>query len=1177
MKKIIKYILMCTVVTVLLGLAVFARTTTASGTCGDNLTWTLYDDGELAIDGTGEMWDWSSPSSAPWYSYQRHIEAVTIESDVTTIGNYAFYACIELASVDIGDSVTTIGDYAFKGCASLTSVTIEDSVTTIGSYAFYNCTSLMNVNIGERVTSIGNHAFSECYILTSVDIGGRVASIGAFAFSNCDDLTNVYIPDGVTSIGGYAFAYCNSLISVYVGDSVMTIGNYAFYDCDSLISVEIPNGVTSIGDHVFSDCVSLTSVEIPNSVTTIDDYAFCNCESLTSVEIPNSVTSIGDHVFNGCVSLTSVKISESVTSIGDYAFYYCPSLTRITVDENNANYSSDGSGVLFNKDKTTLIKYTVGNARTAYTIPNSVMSIDDYAFRYCSSLTSVTIGNSVTTIGSLAFQECINLTSVEIPDSVTSIGYMAFVGCDSLTKAIIRSKTVTFGSSVFYCIPKTLEIHGYTGSTAETYAKENGHTFVVLRGIIASGTCGDNLTWTLYDDGELVIDGTGAMADWNSSSSVPWYSYRNQIKKVTIGNGITSIGNHAFYNCGNLTSVTIPGSITSIGNFSFDNCTNLADISLPSGITNIGSYAFSGCDALKNILIPASVTSIGNDAFFSCASLANITVNVNNTVYSSDEYGVLFNKDKTELIQYPVGNIRETYTVPDSVTYIYFRSFGKCANLTNIVVNATNKNYSSDEYGVLFNKDKTTLIQYPIGNTRKTYIIPDSVTYIEYEAFYYCDSLTNITIPDSVVDIGWIAFERCTGLTSVTIPDSVTSIGFSAFGYCSGLTSVILPNGLTSIDDNTFYVCRSLTSITIPDSVTSIGDAAFAWCTNMTKATVYSRDVEFGEDVFAEAADGFEIHGYTGSTAEAYASENGHIFVPIPIDLAGVTMTLGSSLSLDFAIDTSKIDGTDNYAEMTIVYADGRPSETVTVPQSEWTLYGGTIYTAKFTGMAAKQMNDKVTAVFYNAKGQILTNTRTESIVSVALDKLNGSAASNKKLRTVYVDMLNYGAAAQEQFDYDVENLANSAVTEAQQAWATEMFDLTDNRISGTGYAGTTLTLENEITLDLVFKNTAVGKDYSELYAIATYTDHYGKAKEVRIDGANFIKYSSSLCQVSITGMAVADYKAVVNCTVYSADGTALANASDSVESYACRNADFLAGTVDTIVKFGASSYNYFH
>ena len=357
---------------------------------------------------------------------------------------------------------------------------------------------------------------------------------------------------------------------------------------------------------------------------------------------------------------------------------------------------------------------------------------------------------------------------------------------------------------------------------------------------------------------------------------------------------------------------------------------------------------------------------------------------------------------------------------------------------------------------------------------------------------------------------------------------------------------------------------------TLADALAADGDITLL--ANIEDEVVVGKLVSIIKNGFTAnivAADGFEVV----ETETAY-----NVYKAVTkFDLSGVTMTLGASLSLDFAIDTRKLTGTDNYAQMTIVYADGRPSDTIIVPQSEWTVYSGKIYTAKFTGMAAKQMNDVVTAVVYNANGQVVSNTKSDSIETYAVRMLGGSAASNAKLRSVYVDMLNYGAAAQVQFNYDKANLANRNLTEAHQAWATQSVETVDNRVKGTGYAGSTLTLAGEIQLDLVFQNKAVGTDYSDLYAIATYTDHYGNEKEVRVEGTSFIKYSSSMCQVSITGMAVADFRSVVSCVVYDSTGEALANAADSVESYANRNLANLGATVDTIVKFGASSYNYFH
>ena len=252
---------------------------------------------------------------------------------------------------------------------------------------------------------------------------------------------DLVIPYGVTEIRNCEYSSRKDIKSVVIPNSVVSIGSSAFARCSGLTSVTIGNSVTSIGSDAFSACSSLTSVTIPNSVTSIKGWAFSGCSSLTSITIPNSVTSIGYGTFMDCTALTSIMIPNSVTSIDDAAFSGCSSLTSINVEVNNPNYCSI-DGVLFNKNKTTLIRYPGGKSGF-YTIPNSVTWIGEGAFSRCTSLTSVTIPNSVTSIGDAAFYECSSLTSVTIPNSVTSIGSSAFAYCSSLTSIMIPN-SVTF-------------------------------------------------------------------------------------------------------------------------------------------------------------------------------------------------------------------------------------------------------------------------------------------------------------------------------------------------------------------------------------------------------------------------------------------------------------------------------------------------------------------------------------------------------------------------------------------------------------------------------------------------------------------------------------------------------------------------------------------------------------
>ena len=255
-----------------------------------------------------------------------------------------------------------------------------------------------------------------------------------------------------------------------------------------------------------------------------------------------------------------------------------------------------------------------------------------------------------------------------------------------------------------------------------------------------SATDNSNIKWSFDSKtGTLTISGTGEMDDYNEHDiKAPWKKYNNYMTNIIIENGITSIGNYAFW-CSETFNITIPNSVKNIGKGAFAYCKNLTNVTIPNGVTSINYDTFDFCSSLTNITIPNSVTSIDNYAFSYCYSLKNITI-------------------------------------PNSVTSIGWNTFEHCSSLTNITI--PNSVTSIGEYAFCGCSSLTSIT------------IPNSVTSIDWNTFEHCSSLTNITIPNSVTSIGNSAFSGCTSLTNITIPNSVTSIGNSAFSGCSNLKDI---------------------------------------------------------------------------------------------------------------------------------------------------------------------------------------------------------------------------------------------------------------------------------------------------------------------------------------------------------------------------------------------------
>ena len=462
------------------------------------------------------------------------------------------------------------------------------------------------------------------------------------------------------------------------------------------------------------------SLEIPSTlggypVTSIGDYSFVDCTGLTSIKFPDSVTTIGAYAFSDCTGLTSIEIHAYITNIKDGAFAFCSSLTGINVSADNTKYCSD-NGILFNKNKTTLLYYPAKKTNAYYEIPNSVTKLAVLTFWGADNLTNIQIPDSVTSIGSCAFDECTSLTTVyysgtEEKWNDISIG----TGNDSLQNSNIIYKSAEY----------------------LTYTVSNGKATITACNKSVSGSLALPSTLGGYP---VTSIGDGA------------FDGCINITSVIIPDTVISIGDNAFPNCSNLTSVVIPNSVTSMGICTFTFCNKLTNVEIGNSLTSIDNYTFGSCSSLTSIVIPNSVTSIGISAFLECNNLTSITIG--NSVTSIGNYAFNACNKLTEL------------EIPDSLTSIGDKVFERCYALKEIRVSEKNSAYSSVK-GILFNKNMSNLICYPYGRTEASYIIPSSVTSISNSAFTLCNSLTSIVIPTSVTSIGNSAFYYCKGLTTV--------------------------------------------------------------------------------------------------------------------------------------------------------------------------------------------------------------------------------------------------------------------------------------------------------------------------------------------------------------------------------------------------------------------------
>ncbi|MCD8180423.1 MAG: leucine-rich repeat domain-containing protein [Firmicutes bacterium] len=861
----------------------------ASGTCGDDATWVLYDNGTLEISGTGDMTDYTSYSDVPWYSYRDSIETVVISSGITSIGKYAFTYCTGLTSVTISNGVTSIGGYAFWFCSSLTSITIPDSVTSFGLYAFNSCTGLTNITIGSGVKSMGTFVFSNCHnLLIDVDedneyyssedgvlfnkdktklvayakdsivsdytIPDGVTSIGDRSFTSCSGLTSITIPTGVTSIGQYAFWKCTALTEITMPDSMTTIYDSAFYSCSGLTSVTIPDSVTSLGLQTFRGCTGLTSITIPNSVTSIGTELFYGCSGLTSITIPSGVTSIGSQALRECTNLTSITLPSSITKIESGAFWGCSSLTDIYYLGSEDEWNS------------VTIDSSNNSPLTSATIHyNSVIEIDCGITLTLGAID--TVNNTVEIIA--------GFTGIE--DGFSS-GLIAFTVPDTVTDVTVSSETRKYGGSVANASNLPSFIYAVSTGTSPLAGPEGEiATFLLQFSEPLTSTAmitlddssymydTEGICYKLTDlqDGDVQIEAANAYIPAFAGTSTPTATPTvtptstptatptatstptpTPTPTQTVAPSYGTDGSISWSVTNGVLTISGAGEIPdySVGVAPwYSLASTIKTVVINSGMTTIGENAFYGLEKVTSVTIPDGIITIGASAFKGCSSLSSITLP--ETITGIGDYAFK-NCGLTSII------------VPDSVEIIGCGAFDGCDDIVSITLpfigSQVGTANNTDVFSYIFDgnvpsslkkvtiTDETDVPENAFAGLENitSITVNDGIKTIGNGAFDGCTSLKSFTIPDGIVNIGDNTFRNCSSAVSITVPDTVQSIGEATFDGCAKLTSINIPSGVTGIEDYTFRGCALLKSIEIPTTVTSIGKSVLEGCTSLISIKV---------------------------------------------------------------------------------------------------------------------------------------------------------------------------------------------------------------------------------------------------------------------------------------------------------------------------------------------------
>ena len=670
---------------------------------------------------------------------------------VTGIDQCAFIECDNMASITLPSSLTTIGPSAFFG-TYLTNLVIPNSVTTISSYAF---TTVRNVVYNGNASG---SPWEACGVNGILD--------GDFYFADAQKTTlNSYIGNGS---------------SVTIPSTVVTMSEYAFAHCLNLTSVTLPDGLTTLPDRTFYQCYNLSSINFPEGLIHIGSGAFQSCKGLTSVNIPNSVNTIGGYAFEYCTNLGSVNIPSSVTSIGSLAFDDVPHIEYYGTamgspwGARTMNGIVEGDYVYLDEARNIVTAY-IGAGGTV-TIPSTVTTINQDAFKGCERMTSLTIPSNVTSLGNSCFSECTGLTSAHVDGSIVYMGSFVFDGDSSLTSITFGDNVQTIGR---YCASYCQNLTDLTIGNGVRKIEEGAFCECTALHPVTIPSSVDTIEYlAFYNVNYITYHGNATGSPWGALHYNAEFAFEDDAQTVLT----------AYLGIGG--DVTIPSYTTTIADGAFQNCISVTSVIIPESVTSIGNHAFAGCTGLETIHLQADVPpTVGNNTFSN--------INSNCVVYV------------------PCGSIEAYQISPDWSVFDNFRNEGVYLVITENIMGGT-----VSVIQPTCNNSVATLTAIPeeeyvfhqwsdgsVENPRTLTLVSDS-TIVAYFALIVHDTVTVYVHDTSYVNLH--------DTTIVTVHDTVTNTVYDT------VTNMVYDTVTNTVYDTVINTVYDTVTNTVYDTVTNI-------------------------------------------------------------------------------------------------------------------------------------------------------------------------------------------------------------------------------------------------------------------------------------------------------------------------------------------------------------------